>query len=202
MPITEKATRNRTAIFGGTFDPPHIGHMHIFHEVAELTPFDGLLVMPARISNFKQGTEPASFADRIRMVGLLAEDYRASYPDDDLSITVSDWEGMRSGISYTSDTIRHFFDELSFDGKVDFIIGDDHLSKLSGWHDFGYLSSHVRFWCFTRDGEAVNDTDAEVIFMHSSKVHASSTEIRMGDSDGMLTPSVRRYIDEHRLYRA
>ena len=72
----------KSALMGGSFDPPHIGHMHIFHEVAELTPFDGLLVMPARISNFKQGTHPAAFEDRYRMLSLLADDYRAEYPDD------------------------------------------------------------------------------------------------------------------------
>lgn len=199
MPITERVKTNRTALFGGTFDPPHIGHMHIFHEVSLLTPFRELLVMPARISNFKQGTEPASFADRLEMVRLLVDDYRTEYPSDNLTVTVSDWEGMQSGVSYTSDTIRHLFDELSSDGKVDFIIGDDHLEKLPLWHDFDYLSSHVRFWCFTRSGDAVNHTSAEVIFLRSSKVHASSTEIRMGEM-GMLTPSVRRYIDEHKLY--
>ena len=201
MPITERATKNRTAVFGGTFDPPHIGHMHIFHEVAALTPFDSLLVIPARISNFKQDSMPASFPDRLEMVRLLAADYRKRYPDDGLAIRVSDWEGKRSDISYTSDTIRHFFDELEHGGKVDFIIGDDHLAKLGKWHDFEFLASHVRFWCFSRDGSARNDTKAEVIFIHSDKVHASSTEIRMGNLD-MLTPSVRSYIDEHKLYRA
>ena len=175
--------------------------MHIFHEAAEHAPFEGLLVIPARISNFKQDSRPASFQDRMEMVRLLEVDYRRCYPADSLGISISGWEGMRPDVSYTSDTIRHFYDQLEHDGKVDFIIGDDHLAKLGCWHDFEYLASHVRFWCFTRDGVASNDTDAEVIFIHSDKVHASSTEIRMGDMD-MLTPSVRRYIDEHRLYRA
>lgn len=201
MPIIERATRNRTAVFGGTFDPPHIGHMHIFHEVAEHTPFRNLLVIPARISNFKQESRPASFSDRLEMVRLLAEDYGESYPEDDLGIIISDWEGRREAVSFTSDTVKHFYSSLEYDGKLDFIIGDDHLEKLGQWHDFGYLAEHVRFWCFTRDGKSVNRTAAEVLFISSEAVHASSTEIRSGEWE-MLTPSVRRYIDDHKLYGA
>ena len=201
MPIIERATRNRTAVFGGTFDPPHIGHMHIFHEVAEHTPFRSLLVIPARISNFKQKSRPASFSDRLEMVRLLSEDYGKRYPEDDLGIIISDWEGRREAVSFTSDTVKHFYSSLEYDGKLDFIIGDDHLEKLGQWHDFGYLAEHVRFWCFTRDGKCVNRTAAEVIFISSEAVHASSTEIRSGEWE-MLTPSVRRYIDDHKLYGA
>ena len=201
MPIIERATRNRTAVFGGTFDPPHIGHMHIFHEVAEHTPFRNLLVIPARISNFKQESRPASFSDRLEMVRLLAEDYGESYPEDDLGIIISDWEGRREAVSFTSDTVKHFYSSLEYDGKLDFIIGDDHLEKLGQWHDFGYLAEHVRFWCFSRGRDALPPASASVIMVKSDIVDASSTEIRHGNLD-MLSESVREYVNEHGLYRA
>ena len=82
MHTTGSPMKSRTALFGGTFDPPHRGHLHIFHQVALLGRFSSLIVIPARISNFKQGSHPASFDDRFAMVSLLADDYRKEYPDD------------------------------------------------------------------------------------------------------------------------
>ena len=200
MPTTGNPTRNRCAIFGGTFDPPHMGHLHIFHQVALLGRFSSLIVIPAKISNFKLGTHPAAFEDRYRMLSLLADDYRAEYPDDGLRIVLSDYEGMKEGISYSSDTVRHFFPEIAYDGKVDFIIGDDHLDALAGWHDWEYLRTHVRFICFTRNRGLHRIPDA-VECIESPVLHASSSAIRSGRLE-MLTPSVRRYIDDHQLYRA
>ena len=198
MPST--GTKPRTAIFGGTFAPPHPGHLNLFHEVAVLTPIERLIVIPAYLSNFKRGTSPVSFGDRFRMLELLVEDYWKEYPDDGLDIRLSRYEGEREGVSYSSETCRHFLKEFSYDGKLDFIIGDDQLAKLGEWHDFPYLSKHVRFWCFQRSG-GVNLTGAEVVMVPSSIVKVSSTGIRAGDFSS-LTPSVRKYIDEKKLYRA
>ncbi len=188
-----------SALFGGTFDPPHRGHLHIFHQVASLTDIDSLIVVPARISNFKQGTHPVDFDSRFRMTELLIQDYRAMYPDDDLDIQLSDYEGRKSGVSYSADTVRHFFDDISRDGRVSFVIGDDHLASLERWHDWEYLRSHVRFICFTREN-APCDIDADIEYIRSPALKASSSEIRSGSRD-MLTPSVRRYIDANKLYR-
>ena len=63
---------------------------------------------------------------------------------------------------------------------------NDHLSKLSGWHDFDYLSSHVRFWCFTRDGEAVNDTDAVNVsqLISSGSYNAETKQLTLSSNSG------------------
>ena len=107
---------------GGSFDPPHIGHIHIMHEVSSLTPIRRLIIIPANISNFKQGTHPASFPDRVEMLSLAVKDYKALYPEDELDVMVSRWEGEQGGVSYTADTIRHFFSEEEDEGRVNFII--------------------------------------------------------------------------------
>lgn len=117
MPTIEK---NRTALLGGTFDPVHLGHVHLFHEAYERAGITHLIVIPVYISNFKRGTHPASFADRVRMLTLAVEDYHELYPDDELDVTISLFEGEKKGVSYTSDTIRAFFDETAEDGKVNF----------------------------------------------------------------------------------
>ncbi len=197
MPITEK--KSRTALLGGTFDPVHMGHVHLFHE-AFLGGFNRLIVIPVYISNFKRGTHPASFSDRVRMLNLAVEDYRKLYPDDELDIEISLFEGEKGGVSYTSDTIRAFYESAEDDGKVNFIIGDDIIPTLGHWHDIEYLRSHVRFICFTRLGVQENTSGAEVVFIPSSIYHASSSEVRAGNLS-MLSDSVRKFVNENKLYR-
>ena len=197
MPTIEK---NKTALLGGTFDPVHLGHVHLFHEAYERAGITHLIVIPVYISNFKRGTHPASFADRVRMLTLAVEDYHELYPDDELDVTISLFEGEKKGVSYTSDTIRAFFDETAEDGKVNFIIGDDIIPTLGHWHDADYLRAHVRFLCFTRLGEVENTSGAEVIFIKSDVYQASSSEVRAGCRD-MLSHKVRKYADENKLYR-
>ena len=80
MPITEM--KSRTALLGGTFDPVHLGHVHLFHEAYSRCGITHLIVIPAYISNFKRGTHPASFEHRVNMLGIGADDFRKLYPDD------------------------------------------------------------------------------------------------------------------------
>lgn len=197
MPIIEM--KSRTALLGGTFNPVHMGHVHLFHEAYEAGGIGNLIVIPAYISNFKRGSHPVSFSDRVKMLSLAVEDYRDIYPDDMLEITVSLFEGEKGGISYTSDTIREFFDSAEDNGKVNFIIGDDIIPTLGHWHDIEYLRSHARFLCFTRLGSVENESGAEVIFIKSSVYHASSSEVRAGDMT-MLSPRVREYVYANKLY--
>ena len=177
MPIIEM--KSRTALLGGTFNPVHMGHVHLFHEAYEAGRIGNLIVIPAYISNFKRGSHPVSFSDRVKMLSLAVEDYRDIYPDDKLEITVSLFEGEKGGISYTSDTIREFFDSAEDNGKVNFIIGDDIIPTLGG--------------------SVENESGAEVIFIKSSVYHASSSEVRAGDMT-MLSPRVREYVYANKLY--
>ena len=110
MPITE--TKLKTALLGGTFNPVHLGHVHLFHEAYEKAGIQRLVLIPAYLSNFKRESHPVSFEDRAEMLRLAIEDYHSLYPEDELSIEVSLFEGERKGISYTSETIKAFFDEL------------------------------------------------------------------------------------------
>ena len=190
----------KTALLGGSFDPVHMGHINLFHNISTLTDITTLYVVPAYVSAFKVGQKSASFDDRMAMLNCAILDYSDLYPLDDLCIVVSDWEGERKGVSFTSETIRHFFPLLEDEGRVNFIVGSDIIPTLERWHDWEYLRDHVRFWCFTRDNgvEYVPDK-AEIVFVDSPLTHASSTEIRSGDRS-MLSPSVLEYIDDTGLY--
>lgn len=192
----------KKAILGGTFDPVHIGHINLFHNISEYTDITTLYVIPAYVSNFKRDRKTASFDDRMAMLNMGILDYSDLYPFDELNIVVSDYEGKKGGVSYTSETIKALFDVLQDNGKVNFICGDDLLESLPQWHEYEYLKDHVRFYCFTRDLENSRNPieGLEVFFLPSPITVASSTSVREGNWD-LLTPSVREYVEDAGLYR-
>lgn len=200
MPITAMKSEKK-AILGGTFDPVHIGHINLFHSVATLTDITTLYVIPAFVSNFKRGHKTASFSDRMAMLNCALIDYTELYPEDEMAVVVSDIEGRKKGVSFTSDTIRELFPLLEDEGRVNFIIGDDIIPTLEEWHDWAYLKSHVRFYCFLRDNTAhIKPEGAEIIYVKSEETVASSTSVRDGDFS-LLSDSVREYIEENGLYK-
>lgn len=191
----------KKALLGGSFDPVHMGHINLFHNISTLTDINTLYVVPAYVSAFKVGHQSASFDDRMAMLNYAILDYSDLYPLDDLCIVVSDWEGERGGVSYTSETVKHFFDEAEDNGKVNFVVGTDIIPTLPKWHDWEYLKTHVRFFSFKRGEEDVTIPEGvEIIFIDSPLTDASSTEIRSGDRS-MLSPSVLEYINDTGLYK-
>lgn len=191
----------KKAILGGSFDPVHMGHINLFHNIATFTDITTLYVIPAYTSAFKRESRGADFDSRMEMLSLAIIDYADLYPEDDLFMVVSDWEGKRKGVSYTSDTIRHFYDEMEDDGKVNFIIGSDIVDTLEKWHDWEYLKTHVIFYCFKRgEGATRVPEGVEIIFIPSPLTEASSTEVRKGEFS-VLSPSVLEYIEDAGLYR-
>lgn len=201
MPFTVMKSEKK-AVLGGTFDPVHMGHINLFHSVNDCTDITTLYVIPAYVSNFKRERHTASFDDRMAMLNLAVLDYSDLYPLDELNIVVSDWEGRKKGVSYTSDTIRALMDELGDGGKVNFIIGDDLIDGLPAWHDSTYIRDHVRFYCFVRDLNYHTVPDGyEIHFVESVRTEASSTRVREGDFSS-LSESVREYIEENGLYGA
>ena len=199
MPITGMKSR-RTAILGGSFDPVHIGHLFLMHEACILAGVERILLVPANLSNFKQGKPPVSFHHRFRMLELAREDYRDLYPEDDLEIIVSPIEGERKGVSYSSDTVRELIPEYGDNGRISFIIGDDIPKDLPKWHDWPYLREHVDYICFRREGgERCPDEKASVSYIDSDILESSSSRVRSGDQS-RLSERVRRYLEDEKLY--
>ena len=191
----------KKALLGGSFDPVHMGHINLFHNISNLTDITTLYVVPAYVSAFKVGHQSATFDDRMAMLNYAILDYSDLYPLDDLCIVVSDWEGEQGGVSFTSETIKHFFDEMEDNGKVNFIVGTDIIPTLPRWHDWEYLKTHVRFYCFKRgEGASRIPEGVEIIFIPSPLTEASSTEVRKGEFS-VLSPSVLEYIEDAGLYR-
>ncbi len=130
--------KQKAAIFGGSFDPPHIGHLQIIKSALEKLDIDKLIVVPAHLSPFKKGH---SAPPELRLKWLKA------VTADNPKVEVSDYEIRKGSKSYTIDTVRHF---KHFFGTIYLIIGADNLKTLKKWHRYEELDKMVKWVVATR----------------------------------------------------
>lgn len=200
MPTTEMKSKI-TCIFGGTFDPIHKGHLHILNQLEDYTPYERVIVIPARISNFKQDSHPTPAVDRYNMVKIALNEYSSNRPTR-LELVVSDMEIKRGGISYTYDTVIDVMERYSITGRLGIIMGDDLIPDLDKWYKIDELKQIVDFICFTRDKVEIPEREGYHITKIKSPVYkASSTNVRQGDFSA-LTDGVKEYVESHGLYKA
>ena len=186
MMLTTEMKSKTTCIFGGTFDPIHKGHLHILNQLEELTPYERVIVIPARISNFKQESVPTPAVDRYNMVKIALNEYSTQHPTRlELLVTVVD-----------------ILERYPVTGRLGLIMGDDLLPDLDKWYRIDELKELVDFICFTRDKIVAPKREGYHIRQINTPVYnASSTEVRGGDFSS-LTEGVRSYVESHGLYKA
>ncbi|HAN43663.1 MAG TPA: nicotinate (nicotinamide) nucleotide adenylyltransferase [Sphaerochaeta sp.] len=198
----------KTAMIGGSFDPVHLGHLFLLHCAVSMSDYSSFILIPAKVSNFKQSSRPqASDQDRLEMLRLAVEDYRDLYPEDrDVDISVSTMELERGGVSFTSDTIRILKEKLGLD-RIGMVIGDDHLEGLSRWHDFEYLRDNVEFLICRRSQEGTNwDLIPEGVCYRrlepENVAPQSSSAVRsdLQKNQDFLSRRVREYVKAKDLY--
>jgi len=118
----------KLAVLGGSFNPIHIGHLHLADSVLKTFHFDQLVLVPANISPFKvPQKEAASGADRLDMI-------LASITGDS-RLAVDDLELNRGGVSYTIDTLREIIERYRPENKPALILGDDLVADFSLWKE-------------------------------------------------------------------
>ncbi|HKL22055.1 MAG TPA: nicotinate-nucleotide adenylyltransferase [Tichowtungia sp.] len=205
--MKEKITE-RIGVFGGSFDPVHIGHLIIAQDAVEQLELDRLIFVPAAISPHKQNQQPTDGSHRLEMLRLATE--------SNLKVEVSDLELARGGVSYTVDTMEHQQAEHP-DAELFFIAGLDSLRKMHHWHRIERLFEVCTIVPFGRGGEDPDAVLAEsglsnvwkqrlvsrLIRVH--EVEVSASEIRMRIAEGLsiqtlVPPEVEMYIAEHHLY--
>lgn len=194
------------AILGGSFDPVHLGHLHLLKCVLELTEYDHVILVPAFLSNFKQDSVPNTDSkDRLAMLSLSLEDFEKENPQllKNKKVTIDTLELDKGGVSYTIDTVKAIKEKYGIVGKLGVIIGDDHLKRLEAWYDFDGLLNEAKFVVFCRESKDHSDYKVpcglKLQFVNSPILCASSTEVRNGVLD-LVSPSVKEYIKEHALY--
>lgn len=194
-------------ILGGTFDPIHLGHLHIAEAVYDQIALDEIVFIPAFVPPHKLGQDYAPAQHRYAMTELAVR----SFPH----FTVSDMELRRSGVSYTIDTLRELH-ELYPERELYFIIGADSVAQLHTWHSIEEMLELATFVAAGRPGyEGVMDevvrhlgkqAAEHILLLHTPEYDISSTEIRTrirsGSSLAGLVPAeVEHYIKEHGLYK-
>ncbi len=183
----------KLALYGGTFDPIHCGHLILAREAMETLGLDRVVFVPAAHSPHKLDREPAPARTRLKMVQAAIA--------DEPGFTCDDAEIERPGPSFTIDTIERAV-ALHPGAEFFYFIGHDNVRELHTWRRIDELRRLVRFVVFDRDG-----CDLPHDFLHVTRqVDISATEVRArvarGASIRYLVPaSVRAIIARDQLYQ-
>ncbi len=189
----------RIAIFGGSFDPVHHGHLLLAQDALEQLQLDQLIFIPAGINPHKLDAAPK--ADGMQRLKML----QAAISGEE-RLSVESMELYREGPSYTVDTVEAL--QLRWpDARLFLLLGEDNLAKLHTWNRIGRLKELVEFVCFGRISEEKGDIHLPNTQRLERRVDISSTEIRQRIAAGLsiryLVPeSVRAFIYTHAIYES
>jgi nicotinate-nucleotide adenylyltransferase len=214
-------------ILGGTFNPPHLGHLAVARHARQELGLERVLLVPAHTAPYKAGGERSADGNdpgpqhRLRMCQLAVA--------GEEGLAVSAVEVERGGLSYTVDTLRSIHASHPH-AQLTFIVGADTASTLGSWREPAQLLELAQLAVATRDGtarqrvlaalDAVESADAggnrdggeepskrpSVRFLEMPAIEASSSAVRervaQGEAiDQLVGPAVADYIAEHQLYR-
>lgn len=193
----------RIGILGGSFDPPHVGHLAMARAARDQLGLDLVHVVPAAQAPLRDHAPRASAADRILLLRLAFDPFSWAVVDDR--------EVRRGGVSYSVDTARELAAEHPGD-TLYWIVGADQLARLHLWRDASALCGMVRLAVLARDGEpgrvdASLAAVARVERLAAPEVAVSSTDIRRALAEGRpvgktLPPAVADCIQARNLYRS
>lgn len=197
------AAAARIGLFGGSFDPPHLGHRALAEAALQSLRLDELRWIPAGAPWQKAGRMLADGAHRAAMVRLLI----AGEP----RFALDGRELQRAGPSYTIDTVREVQAERS-DATLFLVIGQDQYARLHTWHAWRELLRRVVLGVAARDGEppvasaAVMNVPHRVEALDMPRIDVSATLVRQRAAAGanlttLVGPAVAGYIERHQLYR-
>ncbi|PRY57971.1 MULTISPECIES: nicotinate-nucleotide adenylyltransferase [Glycomyces] len=199
--MNELAVR-RIGVFGGTFDPPHLGHLVAASEAAFECGLDEVVFVPAGDPWQKAHIKVTDAAARLEMTRLAV--------DSDPMFRVSTCDIDREGATYAVDTVADVRAEYEGDVDLFFIIGADSLENLHTWHRVEDLVRSVKFIALNRPGHSRREVDTsfgiQVEFIDMPAVDLSSTECRQRVRDGqpvryLVPDAVAAFIEERGLYR-
>jgi nicotinate-nucleotide adenylyltransferase len=201
----------RVGFFGGSFDPPHAGHLTVARAAADAFALDRVLLAPAGIQPLKPHGATASFEDRLAMSSLLAR--------EDPRLVASDIDAPRQNTSnYTVDTLTRLRSTLEQDDKLFAIAGADAFASLPAWRNPARLLDLAEWIVVSRPGfETAQTVDTvlkqlkcetarpHVHLLDDVRVPTSATAVREAlptgpPADEALTAPVCDYIAAHHLY--
>lgn len=191
-----------TGLFGGSFNPPHLGHLAVAEACADAVGLNRVIWMPAATAPHKQNDpDLASAEDRLEMVRLAIS--------GNPRFVVSDLEIRRGGVSYTLETVRHL--KATYPGEdLALLLGGDSLNYFPSWRAPQAILELARLIVYQRPGSLLEEapdwvldrtTVVEGIPLHLSSTHLRS-RIALGRTIRYLVPdAVRQLVAERGLYQ-
>ena len=179
---------SRVGIYGGTFDPIHLGHLHVITQLIEKNLVDQLLVIPAGEPLLRDNAPIATAQQRRAMCQLALADLPQGIAS---KVQVNPIEVLLTGPSYAIDTVEAVAQNYP-EQTIVLIIGQDAAEKLDQWHRIEELRGMVEFLVIGRPGFAGNGLDIGAL-------NVAATTIRQGLSAD-VSSSVATFIRENNLY--
>jgi len=188
----------RLGLFGGSFDPVHLGHLLVAQAAVEELGLERLFFIPAAQSPFKPEGKPAPAAERLRLLRLALAG-RIDCEIDDLEI-------KRGDVSYTIDTVRDYTQRFP-QTELFYLVGADNIPKLPQWREAAELAGRVEFVAIPRPGltPAAFPAPFRGRTLAGFPFGVSSSQIRARVKAGLaidrlVPPAVAEAIRNNRLY--
>ncbi len=187
------------AIYGGTFDPVHHGHLITAQSVLELRNLDKIIFIPSFISPHKQDVKASAAEHRVNMLKLAIENIP--------NFEWSDFEINRESVSYTIDTLKELKNQYD---HIELIIGEDNLLSFDKWKSPEKIIEIATLLVLRRRTAREAGTkypyEEKAVFLETPRIDISGTRIRERVRKGLpinfLVPqNVMRYIYESKLYK-
>jgi nicotinate-nucleotide adenylyltransferase len=197
----------KVGVFGGTFDPIHLGHLAAAEAIWSALELDKVIFVPAGQPWMKGGTPVSPVKDRVEMVRLAVSRRKA--------FELSTIEADRSGPSYAVDTMYALRRQLGSGSDLFFLLGSDALIDIAKWREPQQLIELCQLVAFARPGvglPAMGDLEAAVpgisqrlVLVEVPQVDVQATAVRRRIAEGrsvrrLVPRAVERYILEHGLY--
>jgi nicotinate-nucleotide adenylyltransferase len=186
--------RERRALFGGTFDPVHRGHLAMATAARDAVGLSRVIFLPCFVSPFKN-TAQADPEERLAMLELALDELDGDWAE------ASDYELKRPGPSYSWETAHHFAEVFP---QIDWywILGTDQWEQIEAWAEPERLRLDLHFLVCTREGTPVRKRAGwratALDFDHPASASAIRNDWSLARE--WVTPAVRRYAEERRIY--
>ena len=192
---------SKIALFGGTFDPPHLGHLTMAKAVVDELGVDKVVFIPCAISPHKESAPPSSETDRVNMLKLATETLRWA--------AVSEIELQLPKPSFTWRTLEALLPQFSDNTRMYWILGSDQWNNLEHWARPDYLRENLHFLIIPRSNESILPKEgwkmSIINVTHPASSSAIRNALRNGNQTGewtrWLAPKVFDYCVTHQLYQ-
>jgi nicotinate-nucleotide adenylyltransferase len=214
------SAKRRVALYGGTFDPVHLGHLEVARAVSQLFEIEKVLFIPAQVAPHKIARPVTAPLHRYAMLVLATQ--------DDPRLAISTFEIEAPDRRYTVDTLAHFVKLCGDKSELFFIMGADSWTEIKTWRDWTRLLSMVNHIVVTRPGYEVDDlnemqgrivdlrvnkspviendtkiylTDVVMRDVSATQIRSLAVEKRFRELTQFVPESIANYIQKYGIYQ-